>query len=134
VNGYLLDTDIIIEIIKGSVPLSDRLIIVQQAGAPVYLHALSYYETKRGLLRASATKQLNAFEKLCQSLPIISLTQESLDISAQIYAELSIQGQIIGDADILIAGTAIAMDLTVVTRNLHHYERIPNLQITDWSD
>lgn len=41
-NGYLLDTDVVISIIKGDAVLATRLIQEQQTGQPVYLHALSY--------------------------------------------------------------------------------------------
>ncbi|MCS6920046.1 MAG: PIN domain-containing protein [Fimbriimonadales bacterium] len=131
-NGFLLDTDVVIEVIRGDTALATHLIQVQQAGEPVYLHALSYYETKRGLLRAAATRQIHAFERLCQALPLITLTPESLDIAAQIYADLSDTGQVLGDADILIASSAIAEGLTVVSRNLRHYTRIPNLRVVSW--
>lgn len=132
-NGYLLDTDIVIAVIKGDATLAARLIEVQQAGDPVYLHALSYYETKRGLIRASATRQIRAFEQLRQKLPLITLTPESLDVASQIYADLSSAGQVIGDADILIAASALVENLVVVSKNLRHYVRIPNLQLASWS-
>jgi len=35
----------------------------------------------------------------------------------------------IGDFDILIAATALHHDLTLVTRNRRHFERIPNLAL-----
>lgn len=133
-NGYLLDTDIVIALIKGDAALATRLIAVQQAGEPAYLHALSYYETKRGLIRAAATRQLLAFERLCQSLPLVIPNRDSLDIAADIYAMLATQGQLIGDADILIAASAIAEGYTIVSRNLRHYARIPNLRVTDWTE
>ena len=39
------------------------------------------------------------------------------------------QGQLIPDLDLLIAATALAHDLTLVTRNRHHFERIPDLRL-----
>ena len=39
----------------------------------------------------------------------------------------------IDEADILIAGIAIANDLLVVTHNLRHFGRIRDLEIEDWS-
>ncbi|MEN3000873.1 MAG: type II toxin-antitoxin system VapC family toxin [Armatimonadota bacterium] len=131
-NGYLLDTDILIELTKRNREVTHHLIAVQQAGEPVYMHALSYHETKRGLLRANAVKQVEAFERLCRRVPLVNLTLNSLDIAAQIYADLASQGLLIGDADILIAASAIEQNLTLVSRNLRHYERIPNLLVVNW--
>jgi len=36
---------------------------------------------------------------------------------------------IIGDADIMIAATAIYHNLELVTRNVQHFHRIPHLRI-----
>ena len=48
---------------------------------------------------------------------------------AHIRGELRARGQIIGDADILIAATALDNDLTLVTQNTRHFSRIPNLRL-----
>jgi len=48
---------------------------------------------------------------------------------ACIRGELRRTGNIIGDFDILIGATALQHKLTLVTRNLRDYNRIPNLDI-----
>src|SRR2546423_14731325 len=48
---------------------------------------------------------------------------------ARIRGDLRRKGQIIGDFDILIASTAIHHHLTLVTRNIKDYQRIPNLKL-----
>jgi len=35
--------------------------------------------------------------------------------------------------DILIGATAVRNGLTVVTNNISHFKRIPNLRVEDWS-
>ncbi len=39
----------------------------------------------------------------------------------------------IGDADILIAATAIENNLAIVTNNESHFNRITNLQVINWN-
>ena len=46
---------------------------------------------------------------------------------ALLRGELAHQGQSIDQPDIFIAATAIHHDLTLVTRNLKDYDRIPRL-------
>ena len=41
-------------------------------------------------------------------------------------------GELIGDADILIAASALVNGLAVVTNNEDHFKRIPGLQIENW--
>ncbi len=48
---------------------------------------------------------------------------------ARIRGELRRTGKIIGDFDILIAATAIQHNLTLVTRNIKDYQRIPDLKM-----
>ena len=59
-----------------------------------------------------------------------------LPINANIYASakqhLIENGQAIDDFDILIAATAMDSDITVVTDNEKHFNRIPNLKIENW--
>jgi tRNA(fMet)-specific endonuclease VapC len=43
------------------------------------------------------------------------------------------KGQPIDDIDLLIAGTAMANGLVVVTHNRKHFDRIMGLEIEDWS-
>jgi tRNA(fMet)-specific endonuclease VapC len=64
---------------------------------------------------------------------ILPLTEYSVEISAGIYVALRKSGKPIDDIDLLIAGTAISNDLVLVTHNLSHFERIPELKILDWS-
>ena len=39
------------------------------------------------------------------------------------------QGQLIPDLDLLIAATALHHDLTLLTRNIRHFNRIPELRL-----
>jgi tRNA(fMet)-specific endonuclease VapC len=50
-----------------------------------------------------------------------------------IKADLKRQGNIILDADIMIAAIAIANKLTLVTNNEKHFIRIPNLSLENWA-
>ena len=46
-----------------------------------------------------------------------------------VRGDLQRRGQTIGDPDILIAATALHHDLTLLTRNLRHFTRIPGLML-----
>ncbi|MEA2511263.1 MAG: hypothetical protein QOJ59_750, partial [Thermomicrobiales bacterium] len=50
---------------------------------------------------------------------------------ARIRSFLRSQGRLIPDIDLQIAATAVSLDLTLVTRNLRHFSRIPGLKIYD---
>jgi tRNA(fMet)-specific endonuclease VapC len=49
-----------------------------------------------------------------------------------VLAELTSAGKQIGDADTLIAGQAMANQLTLVTNNTKHFLRVKGLQVENW--
>jgi tRNA(fMet)-specific endonuclease VapC len=49
-----------------------------------------------------------------------------------VKAELRRQGMLIEDCDLFIAATALAYTLTLVTNNVDHFRRIPDLAIDTW--
>ena len=62
----------------------------------------------------------------------LPLDEKVMEIFGQLKAELRRKGQPIGDIDLLIAGVAISHNLTLVTNNTKHFERIPNMSLENW--
>ena len=54
--------------------------------------------------------------------------------AADIYADLYRRGQLISDADILLAATALTHGTILVTENPAHFSRVPELRIQSWRD
>jgi len=131
-NGYTLDTNIVTAHLKKNPLVRQRMRQAETRGHPVMLNAVSYYETRRGLLYAGAQVQLAVFEQLWRTQGIVMIDQAVLDKAAEIYADLRSAGQLIEDADILIAAIALTNDLTLVTNNTAHFSRIAGLQLEDW--
>lgn len=52
--------------------------------------------------------------------------------ASDIYADLRAQGEKIGDADILIAATALSWGFGVATNNERHFRRIQGLYVENW--
>jgi tRNA(fMet)-specific endonuclease VapC len=52
--------------------------------------------------------------------------------AATIRAQLEQQGTPIGSIDVLIAGTAMAIQATLVTHNVKEFSRVAGLTISDW--
>jgi len=63
---------------------------------------------------------------------VLELDTEDARQAAEIRAYLAIQGTPIGPYDVLIAGQASARNLTLITRNLREFARVPKLSIEDW--
>ena len=63
---------------------------------------------------------------------ILAIDWAVIDIAADMYANLRRQGEILPDADILIAATALANDCVLVTGNEKHFRRIKGLEVENW--
>ena len=78
-RGYTLDTNIVTAYLKRHPLVRQRIRQAESAGHPVMLNAVSYYETKRGLLFADAQTQMRLFEQLWRAQGIVMLDQAALD-------------------------------------------------------
>jgi tRNA(fMet)-specific endonuclease VapC len=94
---------------------------------------ITYYEIISGLKHRDAHKQLASFFDFASENRILPITEHSVTVSSEIYADLRKQGKPIDDMDILIAGIAISNNMVLITHNQSHFERIRQLEIQDWS-
>lgn len=128
----VVDTDILSALMRGNplVVANAKLYLAQYGRLSFSL--ITRYEVLRGLKVKDAKKQVAAFEEFCTNNTILSLTDEVISQASAIYAELYKRGELIGDADILIAATALVNGLGVVTNNERHFRRITNLHVENW--
>ena len=53
-----------------------------------------------------------------------------MEIFGQTRSELRRRGQLIPDLDLLIAATAVHHELILMTRNVRHFARVPDLVLS----
>jgi len=129
----LLDTDTLSEVMKGK-----DLHVDQQAREYFKTHGqfrisvITRYEILRGLKAKQATRQIEIFEDRCNKSYVYPVTDEIVVLASDIYAYLHQHGLTISDADILIAATALVHNLILITGNIDHFSRIPNLICKNW--
>ena len=131
-SGYLLDSDIAIELLRGRNPkLSERLASVSRA--EVSLSAVTVAELLFGAYRSGdSQRSLPLCRKFCSSFQVLPLNNAAAERAAEVRAHLEGKGQRIGAYDVLIAGIALAHGQIVVTRNTREFERVPGLEIQNW--
>jgi tRNA(fMet)-specific endonuclease VapC len=128
----LIDTDTLSAIMKQNAIVIPHAIAYLNQHQRFTFSLITRYEVLRGLKAKGATKQLRAFEAFCANNIIIPLTDEMIVKAADIYAILKNRGTPIGDADILIAATALILKIPVVTNNESHFCYIPELIVQNW--
>jgi tRNA(fMet)-specific endonuclease VapC len=129
---FLLDTNACIRILNGSSPaVAARL----QATSPAEVRLCSV--VKAELIygaRKSARVEDNLRLLLRFFAPLVSLPFDDrcAEEAGLIRLDLERSGRPIGPSDLLIAATARANDLVLVTHNRREFERVPGLRIDDW--
>ena len=125
---YLVDSDWAINYLRGIRSYVQRIRSMTADG--IGLSIISLAEIYEGVYRStdpSASETgLLSFLSLVEVLP---LDDETCRIFGQERGRLRAQGALIGDMDILIGATALRHNLTLLTNNQRHFERIPNLPI-----
>lgn len=130
----LIDTDILSLFLRDHPNVKQHFEKYLTEHSTINISIITYYEILSGLKYKDAHKQLKSFEEFAKNSSILLATEESMDIAAEIYADLRKKGELIDDIDILIAGIAKSNDLVLVTHNRSHFERIVGLAIEDWSE
>jgi tRNA(fMet)-specific endonuclease VapC len=128
----LLDTDILSAVMRGNPAVTARARAYLAEHGALAFSIITRYEILRGLKAKNATSQLQAFDRFCETCLILPLTDEIVVVAADIYAALKQRGESIGDADILIAATALGHGVAVVTNNEGHFRRISGLNVENW--
>jgi tRNA(fMet)-specific endonuclease VapC len=129
---FLLDTNACIRILNGSSPpVAARL----QATSPaeVRLCAIVKAELLYGARKsARVDHNLRLLRRFFAPLVSLPFDDRCAEQAGLIRLDLERSGRPIGPNDLLIAATARAHDLTLVTHNLREFGRIPGLAIDDW--
>ena len=132
---YLLDTNAVSELMKGTPAVVDRLAGTDRAEVAVPQPVVA--EIAFGIERLPRSKrraELQArFDLACAEIARAEWTDTVSQAYGRIKATLERRGQRIEDFDAAIAAHAIALDATLVTANLDHMTRIPGLRIQDWN-
>ena len=126
--SYLVDSDWLIDAFLG-VPAAVNL-LARLRGEGLAVSIISYGEIFEGAIGApDPATELARFRRFLARVALLPLDDAIMERFARTRAELRRRGQLIPDLDLLIAATAVNHDLTLLTRNVRHFNRIPELRL-----
>lgn len=132
-NKYLLDTDICSYIIKKrprEVLERFKAVSPMQLGISVITLAELLYGVEHS---SSKTINLPIIENFVSHLQVLPWESEAAVHYSKLRVLLEQQGTPIGNMDLMIAAHALSLGRIVVTNNLRHFEKVPHLQIENWT-
>lgn len=124
---YLVDTDWIIDHLNGVEAITKKLEKLAASGLCTSLISVAeLYEGVYGSKNYEAS--LNALETFLEGITVLSIDLDSCKIFGRERNKLRKQGNIMGDFDLLIASICLRYNLTLLTNNRKHFERIDSLK------
>jgi predicted nucleic acid-binding protein len=129
--AYLFDTDAISELLRPRPrqPYLDWLKAIPREDQ--FTSAVTVGELFKGAYRSSARERhlKNIEQRVLSAVTTLPYDVSVARIFGKIRAHLEQSGNILPDADLQIAATAVYHDLELVTGNVRHFERIPDLRL-----
>ncbi len=95
----------------------------------VSISRITVFEILSGLKSKGAITQIERFKDFLSQHEILEVTELSVELSSDAYADLVKKGKHSGFNDLLIAGIALANDFTLVPNNTKDFKHIPNLEL-----
>ncbi|HSI28172.1 MAG: type II toxin-antitoxin system VapC family toxin [Methylophilus sp.] len=130
-SGYLLDTNIISDLIRNPSGAAARH-IEQVEAKNIFTSIIVAAELRYGCEKKGSPKLTGKVENLLATIPVLPLENPVDTEYGRIRAELEATGQTIGMNDLLIAAQACTLNLTLVTDNLREFSRIHGLKVENW--
>jgi predicted nucleic acid-binding protein len=131
---YIFDTDIYTNVMRKipSEKLLNRLKSVPRRDQ--FTTTITISEVYYGLMKTSNRKRLlKLFESvLLPRATILPFAFSAAKKYGEIRSFLAKQGTPLAHADLQIASIALSTDMTLITGNLKHYQRVPQLTVENW--
>ena len=127
--SHLLDSNAVVALSANNQLVVQRM---RRIGiGKILLSTLVMHELFFGAYKGTRTNEtLRNIDRL--PLEILPFETHDAQRAAEVRAYLQRSGTPIGPIDTLIAGQALARDLTLVTRNTREFLRVPELRVENW--
>lgn len=127
-----MDTNICISLIQNKFGIRERIKSVGLENCFVSEISIAelFYGAAKSKRKSEHIKDVALITHMFSILPIY----QSLELYGDIKAVLKTKGMPIDDFDILIGASAIYSNLIMVTGNVKHFARLPNIEIENWME
>jgi len=121
---YLVDTDIVVSYLNGR---ADAVVLVNALlPAGLAISVITFGEISEGIyFGRDPARHMAGFRGFLRGVRVFDVNRTIARQFGRLRGTLRQQGQLLPAPDMLIGATALAYDLTLVTRNLRHFQRIP---------
>ena len=127
---YLLDTDVFSYLVANRHPEARRKAMRHKES--ISLSVVTMAEALFGARKRESKKLESIVGLFMEMFPVVEWTAAAASAYADIRVALERQGEPIGEMDMMIAASALAGGYVLVTNNMRHFRRVPELKIENW--
>jgi len=111
----------------------DRLEEYARRSQSVSTTTITACELYRGAYKSrDREKEVAKVSGILRSVKLLTLTNESCMFFGQLSSHPELTAQPLSDLDLLIASIVLTTNETLVTKNVRHFSRVPNLKLESW--
>ncbi|MEI7820932.1 MAG: PIN domain-containing protein [Verrucomicrobiota bacterium] len=128
---FLLDTNVCIAVMRGQASAVSRL----KAKTPgdCVVSAVTAYELFTGIAKCrEPERERTKVTRLLSAVQVLPFDEPAAQRAGNVRAELEAIGKVCGPYDLLLAGHALALGLTLITNNVREFSRVSGLVIENW--
>jgi tRNA(fMet)-specific endonuclease VapC len=133
--AVLIDASVLIEYERGRLDIEPY--VAARSDEEAFISVVTAGELLHGVHRATRPDhraRRSAFvEGVIERFPLLEIDLATARAHAQVWADLSDAGALIGPHDLWLAAACIAHGLTMVTANVREFGRVPGLALEAWT-
>ena len=128
-NAYLLDSSVLIPLLRGDVAIKARMDVTAQLYVPSIVLGELYFGAFGSPGRPEAAR--GEIENVARTITVLVVDENTANIYGRIKHEQKTQGHTMPDNDLWIAALAIQYSLTLAARDAH-FAWIQGLDYDQW--
>jgi tRNA(fMet)-specific endonuclease VapC len=130
---YCFDTDVLSATMRRDPDLALIRRLAQLPPSEQFTTAITLGELLYGAEhRGSARLRRTVRELVVRALTVLPFDDAAAEVYGSLRTQLESDGKPLAEPDLRIASIALAGNLTLVTANVRHFDRIPDLTVENW--
>ena len=131
--AYLLDTNVVSDLIRHPHGVITKRISLEGEDN-VCTSIIVASELRFGAHKRSSKQLTRQLDLVLSTIQVMPFEAPADRLYGKLRVYLEERGTPIGPYDMLIAAQALALDCTIVTRNVREFSRVPELKVDDWQN
>ena len=131
--AYLLDTNVVSDLIRRPHGVITKRISLEGEDN-VCTSIIVASELRFGAHKRSSKQLTRQLDLVLSTIQVMPFEAPADRLYGKLRVYLEERGTPIGPNDMLIAAQALALDCTIVTRNVREFSHVPELKVDDWQN